>query len=365
MRDLPADLSEILDFDTDTMRVSSREGKHREFKQEFSKGHVAKYVKALAAFTNTDGGILIFGVTDAPRTIVGVDPAGIQDEAQWSDWLRRYFAPEIDFRIREYNVNALTVVAVGVDRGEDLPISCLRDSQTEKVVSGVSRAVPLTQKGAIYYRQAGQTRPMYHAELRKIIDERDQKRLNAYLQNLKIMSDVGPDRVGVVDMSRAATPNDEGTLYLSRQTAESLSFIDEGRFVETKDQGDPAYMVVGRVQLNEVVPGPLDPADKNLPTEVAEKLKPVAEEVFGFSMPLTGAHVAKLAKHLGIRGDGEADPQFCINDEKLKRIYYTQSGVDLMENEIRDNSRDALQSFASRETIARYQDAQDIDQLLG
>lgn len=357
MRALPEDLAELFEFDPATLRVASREGKRREFKRQPAAGDMLRYGKTLAAFSNTDGGVIVFGVTDAPRSIVGVDDA-FPDEANWANSLRNAFAPEIDFTVREYVIDGRTVIAVGVDRGRDLPIVCLRDSSVDRVVNGKTKSEALLQQGAIYYRQAGQTRPIHHLELRSMLERRDADRLAAFMQNLKIISEVGPDKIGILDMSKGAADGDTTRLYLSRETARHLNFIERGRFVESEDEGDPAYMVIGSVQLNQALAGPLDPEDQNLPGEAAEKLRPVVDEVYWPGVPFTGQHLAKLAKHVGLRGDGAADPRYCIVDEKVRRVYYTRAGITKLGDAMREAPAERLASFASRPTIEQFEAGQ-------
>lgn len=357
MRALPENVADLIEFDPESLRVGSREGKHREFKRQPANGDMLRYGKTLAAFSNTDGGVIVFGVADNPRSIVGVDGA-FPDEANWANSLRNAFAPEIDFSVREYTVSGRTVVAIGVDRGRDLPIICLRDSSVERIVNRRPKSEPLLQQGAIYYRQAGQTRPIYHLELRTMLERRDADRLAAFMQNLRIISEVGPDKIGILDMSKGTAQGNATRLYLSRETARHLNFIERGRFVESVDEGDPAYMVIGSVQLNQALAGPLDPEDQNLPNEAADKLRLAVEDVFWVGIPFTGQHLAKLAKHVGLRGDGPGDPRYCIVDEKVRRVYYTRAGIERLEDVLRASPGEALASFASKSTIEQYESAQ-------
>lgn len=358
MRALPDDLAELFEFDPATLRVVSREGKHREFKRQPNAGDMLRYGKTLAAFSNTDGGVIVFGVTDAPRSIVGIDDA-FPDEANWANSLRNAFAPEIDFAVREYVVEGRTVVAIGVNRAHDLPVVCLRDSSVDRMVNGRTKSEALLQQGAIYYRQAGQTRPIHHLELRTMLERRDADRLAAFMQNLKIISEVGPDRIGILDMSKGTGDGDTTRLYMSRETARHLNFIERGRFVESEDEGDPAYMVIGSVQLNQALAGPLDPEDQNLPNEAADKLRSVVEDVYWAGVPFTGHHLAKLAKHVGLRGDGPADPRYCIVDEKVRRVYYTRAGIEKLGEAVRATPAETLASFASKPTIEQFEAEQD------
>jgi predicted HTH transcriptional regulator len=64
---LPDDLSDVIQFDPQNFVITSREGKHREFKQAFVQSDFADYTKTLAAFSNADGGCILFGISDKPR----------------------------------------------------------------------------------------------------------------------------------------------------------------------------------------------------------------------------------------------------------------------------------------------------------
>lgn len=44
-----------------------------------------------------------------------------------------------------------------------------------------------------------------------------------------------------------------------------------------EEQGSPAYVVMGNIDLEKVVHAPLDEADKNLPSEAAKLLLPVVQ----------------------------------------------------------------------------------------
>jgi len=60
-----------------------------EFKQGFIASDFSDYTKVLASFCNTAGGVIVFGVSDRPRTIIGSED--IPDEAKWVDRLRADF----------------------------------------------------------------------------------------------------------------------------------------------------------------------------------------------------------------------------------------------------------------------------------
>jgi predicted HTH transcriptional regulator len=72
---------------------------------------LSDYTKVLASFANVGGGVIIFGVSNHPRRIVGAK--GMADEADWANRLRDDFDPEIPVSIREYQLGAFTIFAVG------------------------------------------------------------------------------------------------------------------------------------------------------------------------------------------------------------------------------------------------------------
>jgi hypothetical protein len=50
-----------------------REGQYLEFKEQFNLAGLADYFRDFAGFANNRGGLLIFGVTDAPRMATGLN----------------------------------------------------------------------------------------------------------------------------------------------------------------------------------------------------------------------------------------------------------------------------------------------------
>lgn len=360
MLPLPPDLNDLIDFNSD-LRVSSREGKHREFKRNFNAQQVAKYAKTLAAFSNTDGGVLLFGVTDAPRNIVGIDADAFPEEAVWADRLRSYFSPEIGFEIKAYEVQDRHVVAIAVPKGSRLPIICSRDASVRSERDGRLQDEPVLRQGAIYYRQSASTRPIQYVELQAILEERDAQRMQAFLQSIEIINRLGPEKVGIVDATKAARPGNGSSLYVSREVAKTLNFIDKGRFVETDEEGSPAYVVAGTVQLNEVVDRIIEDADKNLPQEAADCLAGVAGEVWGDLIRFGRSHLAKLATALGMRNGSAGDGQHCVYDTKVNRWYYTRAGLAALDAAIRQDPLGSLRQCGPRAAIEAFELQQALD----
>jgi len=165
------------------------------------------------------------------------------------------------------------------------------------------------------------------------------------LEAIRVVERVGFDKAGVIDLTAGAA----SSVYVSRETAKGLNFIDRANLVE--DGAAPAYVVLGQVQLNNVVHAPLDEADKNLPSEAADQLRPIAVETYGRNAVISAQQVTKILRHLGIDDDG----RHCIHEKKLRRKYVTRAGIEAAGDFIRTKPLEAIRAFGARNAIARYE----------
>jgi hypothetical protein len=340
---LPDKVGDLLQFDQTTLAVATRESKRREFKRDFIATDFSEYAKTLASFSNADGGALIFGVSDKPRLLTGVTQ--IPDEAQWANRLREDFDPEIVVATRVYTIGALQLLVVGVDQSPNRPVIC-RKSRSKAVTEkdGKVKDIEVLREGSIYFRYAGQTRMIGYAELSAMLADRERRRIQAVMQTLKVIERVGLENTGVVNINEQTS-----NLYISRETAKGLTFIDKGKFVE-KD-GAPAYVVLGEVDLNRVVHAPLEEADKNLPTEAAALLRPLVEQVYGKGSTISAQQVSALLKTLKINDDNV----HCVYEKKFHRKYVTRAGVKAVGDFIREKPSEAIQAFGSKAAIQKYE----------
>jgi hypothetical protein len=332
---LPADFSAMVVFDAGTGAVASREGKRLEFKQDFVAGDLSDYTKVLASFANASGGVIVFGVSNKPRMIVGAKD--MTDEANWANRLRDDFEPELPFSIREYVIGEHTLYAVGVDPCLHKPVICKRTRS--KVVEDKKtgkKDVGVIQEGAVYYRYAGQTRTIGFAELHTMLVERETQYLRKMMETLQVIQKVGLENAGIVDMS---VP--KSRIFMSKETAKGLAFIDKGQIVQ--EGGAPAYVVMGNVDLQQVIHAPLEDEDKNIPTEAAKMLTAVVKEVYGISR-IHPPQVTLILKHLKLHDDNV----HCVVEKKMGRKYITRAGLKAVEDFIRQHPGDAINVFGSR-----------------
>ena len=343
MPTLPADATELFGFDKDTGAVISRESKRLEFKEDFNPDDMSDYTKVLASFANTNGGTIIFGVSNRPKQIVGATK--MVDEADWVNALRSDFDPEISIAIAEYRVGALTVYAVAVDEARHKPVICKKNRSklvTDK--KGKQKDVAIVQESAVYYRYAGQTKAIGYADFRNMLAERDATYLRKLMETLQVVQKVGVANAGVMDMSAP-----KSSIYMSKETAKGLNLIDKANLVEEK--GAPAYVVMGNVNVNQIVHAPLEDEDKNIPTEAAKLLTPIVAEVYGPDVKAIHApQVTALLKHLGIHDDN----QHCIYEKKFGRKFVTRAGLHALETFIREHPEEAINVFGSKSAKQRF-----------
>jgi hypothetical protein len=340
---LPNEFGELIQFDPKVYVVTSREGKHREFKQAFVENDFADYTKTLAAFGNAAGGCIVFGISDKPRKIVGI--GNITDEAQWADRLKDEFDPEIVIASRVYVVDEMRILVIGVDKAEHRPIIC-KKNRTKRVPdrNGVQKDVEVLREGSIYYRYAAQTRTIRYPELIAILDERERRRIKAFTDTLNVVNKIGVENTGILKMSE-----EKSNIFMTPETAKGLQLIDKGRLVE--ERGAPAYVVMGNVNLANVIRAPIDDADKNLLTEAAHKLRPAVRATYGPDTTIYASQVTQVLKHLRLHENND----YCIQEKKLRRKYITRAGIEAVLNYIKSNPMEAIKVFGSKKAIARYE----------
>jgi hypothetical protein len=344
---LPKNLDDLIQFDTKSLTVSSRESKQREYKEDFLTADLSDYTKTLAAFGNANGGYILFGISNKPRQIVGVNHD--IDEAQWVDRLKQDFDPEIPIALAQYAVGQLKILAVGVDQVINRPVVCKRTRS--KPVVGKDRKhrdVEVIREGSIYYRYAGQTRTIGYSELTHLIAEREERRVKAFMDTINVIQKVGVDRAGILKMSEESS-----SIFMTPDTARSLALIDKGRLVQKR--GDPAYVVVGNVEVAQVIHTQLPEEDKNLPSEAATILRPTVQAIFGPDTPYSPSQVTLTLQHLGLDGDNIHS----VQEKKLRRKFVTRAGIQAIKEFIEKNPVEAITAFGSKASIARFKDSHD------
>lgn len=253
----PTTLDEIFKFDPGNgQRLASRESGKLEFKEAFHLGSVDDYAKTVAAFANTAGGYLVYGVKDKPRTIIGLktDAFDSIDPAKLTQSLNALLAPEIQWDISSHQVQGKKLGIIYVHEAKNKPVLCLK---TTKEV----------HEGAIYYRYRGRSEKIKYPELRQLLDSERQKERQLWAHTLQRMGRIGIENVGLLNSATGEITGSNGSFLISEDLLPQIQFIHQGTFVEAG--GQPTLKLIGEalpinsqlVQPTKFVRTPLHAAD--------------------------------------------------------------------------------------------------------
>jgi hypothetical protein len=235
-------------------RLISRENSRLEFKESFNLGSADEYAKTAAAFANTQGGYIVFGVKDSPRQIVGLKTSNFEtfDSAKLTNALNERFAPEIHWESHVHTERGYKVGLLFISEGMQKPVVCTRNGGC-------------LQQGAIYYRYRGRSEAIRYPELRKILDHERARERDLWMKQLRKISEVGVDNVALLNLKSGEVSGANGRFYVSEELLPKLQFIREGHFVE--NQGSPALRLLGDLQGAE---GPAIQATVQMPMPIRE-----------------------------------------------------------------------------------------------
>ena len=98
-----------------------------EYKETFNFGSLAKYFKTLMAFANNRGGAIIFGITNSPRTIKGIDKNSQFhkiDTEKIVQFMKEDMSTILDFEMDTFFVEGKELGFIKVDELKYKPVIC-------------------------------------------------------------------------------------------------------------------------------------------------------------------------------------------------------------------------------------------------
>jgi hypothetical protein len=111
-----------------------------------------------------------------------------------------------------------------------------------------SKAEGDVAEGAIYYRYPGETKAICYADLRAILDERDQRSREAILPMVQRLLELGPKDAMVANLADGQLEGGTRPIIIDQQLVDRIKFIRDGEFDEK--EGAETLRLVGDV--NEV-----------------------------------------------------------------------------------------------------------------
>ena len=219
-------------------RILKRESKTLEFKESFNMNAIRNgdLSKSIAAFANTRGGIIIFGVTDSPRKAKGLMNTNFDDiqEEKLTEFLNSQFAPELLIEAKTFNLDGKRFGAFIVKESINKPVICTQHGAKIK-------------EGEIYYRYAGRSEKIKHAELLAILDEVKENERKKWMEHIQKIAQIGPQNIALIDVYRGNLLNPQNKeVILDKALLKEIKFIHEGRFVEK--EGAPALKLIGQIE---------------------------------------------------------------------------------------------------------------------
>lgn len=224
--------------------VHTRESSTKEFKESFTWGSIGLYARTMAAFANARGGYIIFGITDNPRVLIGLEGKSLKafedlDQAKLTQELNEIFSPEMHWVADSVQIDSRrTVGVIYTFESDEKPVIARKpyQQQNAKIL-----------EGDILYRYNSRTQRIRFPELRRVLDEARTREQSAMMTHIDALVRAGASNAAVLDFSQNVLQGPSGQkVLMDEKLLAEVSFIREGEFDEVV--GAPTLKIVGEVQ---------------------------------------------------------------------------------------------------------------------
>lgn len=215
-------------------RLISRENGWLEFKASFNWSGREEYARTIAAFANSKGGYLVFGIQDKPHVVLGIDVRKFEavDPTDISRYFNDVFGVEIEWEAKTVEFAGKTLLLLYVFPAIRKP-----------VIAAVSGSKGHLVEGEIYYRYRGRTQRIRYPELQQLLEEQRRSEQASWLRLLRQIARVGIQNTAFVDLISGKGVGPGSTFVIDEALLPQLKFLKQGKFVETG--GAPAVRLVG------------------------------------------------------------------------------------------------------------------------
>ena len=261
-------INEILSLNGDSL--DDRESEELEFKEQFSLSGLSDYYKSFAGFANNQGGHLVFGIQNLPRVPVGLTEKSL-------DQFRNIDPQRITQDLLEVFSASMQWEQVEADTGGKIfGIFRIYEAITKPIIAKKNHGRKQSiRAGEIYYRYAGRTQKIQHAELEAIIQGRIQETIDQWMDLMSKIAKIGPQHVTLLDTAkRSLEAGDNTILTIDEKLMKKIELIKSEKF--SMNDGVEALEVVGDVRP---IFGIIQEVKENLLTEYPFSATEVAKAV--------------------------------------------------------------------------------------
>ena len=199
------------------------------------------------------GGLIIFGVKDSPKEVVGLSKSSKFHEIKtelFDDIIKSYSSRVPRYRIGSFMFDSnLEIGYIEVLEEKNKPVICTKHVGKD------------LKEGSIYYRYNGKSEVISYGELDAIIQDLKEKERKGLLSNVQTILKYGPENTKILRTDNGEIAfNDNVKVVVDDKLLSEIRkeayFIDSGRISE---DGDKTIKVVGSIEaapINEVVKNP-------------------------------------------------------------------------------------------------------------
>lgn len=326
-----------LEVREEVIHVQTREGTTKEFKENFGWNSIGLYARTMAAFANARGGYLIFGVSDKPRILTGLEGRPRTsfddlDQAKLTQSLNEIFSPEIHWRTALHDVAGKTVGLIYVFPSVNKPVMARKTYQNQGAE---------INEGDIVYRYNSRTERVKFSELKQILDDAKSGEQEKLMKHIDGLVRAGASNAAVLNFKTGTLDGPSGQKVLIDEALLSrISFIREGEFDEVS--GAPTLKVVGELApATTIAVGPERLVSRAITTEDV------------LSDFLSQSHISN--------GD-EYIRQICSGSTSFLPVYFYRVAAGLSEEQLTEFVRNvSTRSIAKTKLLSRLEQG---DQML-
>lgn len=215
-------------------RLNSRESGWLEFKEKFGFASLSKYAKTMAAFANTQGGYIVFGIKNKPHKMTGLNEeefSGVDPE-KLTRGLNEIFSPEIEWEANVHEYKGKTFGLIYTFESQNKPVVARKNSGEVK-------------EAEVYYRYRGRSEKIKYPELIATLDDRRRQEQQRWMKLLEKISKVGVENASIFDINSGEVAGGGGTFVIDESILPKIKVIKEGQFVEKG--GIPTLKLMGNI----------------------------------------------------------------------------------------------------------------------